>query len=119
MRGIHEFSFVFFKRVCEKFRLISELDCCQKAVNFLTRYYGIRRMRIIVDGRKVGNGDEACYCENKAYFTKRGLNKRNVLHELYHHIAEAYGIDTIRVDEERNANRFVREAMKRAKGCPT
>jgi hypothetical protein len=50
-------------------------------------------MRIILNGRKVGNGDDACYFENKAYFTKRGLKKRTVLHELYHHIIYSKGIE--------------------------
>jgi hypothetical protein len=54
-------------------------------------YYKIRRIKIVANGRRVGNGDEGCYdYENYvAYFPKRGLNKRNVLHELYHHIAYA------------------------------
>jgi hypothetical protein len=59
-------------------------------LTILTEYYGIRRMRIILDGRKVGNGDIAVYFENKAYFTKRGLNKRTILHELYHQKQDAY-----------------------------
>jgi len=74
------------KRIREKFHLTYELKGCQKAVDFLTEYYGVRRMRIILNGRKVGNRDDACYFENKAYFTKRGLKKRTVLHELYHHL---------------------------------
>jgi hypothetical protein len=52
-----------------------------------------------------GNGDEACYYENKAYFTKRGLNKRNVLHELYHHLAYVNDWDMGERMEEREANR--------------
>ncbi len=46
------------KRVVEEFLLTYELKGCQKAVNVLTRYYGIRRMKIVVNGRRVGNGDE-------------------------------------------------------------
>ena len=41
------------KKVCEKFHLTYELKGAQKAVNILTEYYGIRRMKIIVDGRRV------------------------------------------------------------------
>lgn len=71
------------RRVCERFVLIYELEGCQKAVNFLTNYYGVRRMKVVIDGRKTGDGNTACYIENKAYFTKRGLNKRTVLHDIF------------------------------------
>ena len=54
------------KRVRERFILIYELEGCQKAVDFLTEFYGIKRMKIVLDGRKVGNGDIAVYFENKA-----------------------------------------------------
>jgi hypothetical protein len=50
-------------------------------------------MKIILNGRKVGNGDRACYFENKAYFTKRGLTKQTVLHELYHHLVSVNGLE--------------------------
>jgi hypothetical protein len=36
------------KRVIEKFLLIYELEGYQKAVDFLTEYYGIRRMKIVL-----------------------------------------------------------------------
>ena len=63
------------KKVCEKFHLTYELEGARKAVDVLTEYYGIRRMRIIVDGRRVGNSDEACYDNYVAYFKKKNLNK--------------------------------------------
>ena len=66
--------------------MIYELEGCQKAVDFLTKYYGVRQMKIKLDGRKVGNGNIAIYFQNRAYFTRRGLTKRTVLHELYHHM---------------------------------
>ena len=94
------------RKVRGKFLLIYELDGCQKAVDFLTRYYGVRRMRIILKGRRVGNGDLACYEENKAFFTKRGLNKRTVLHELYHHLIYVNGLEMTETKEERYANGF-------------
>jgi len=81
----------------------------QKTVDFLTEYYGVRRMRIILNGRKVGNGDYACYFENKAYFTKRGLNKRTVLHELYHHLTYSKGIDSLNRVEEKEANNYAKK----------
>lgn len=100
------------KKIREGFILIYELKGCQKAVDFLTEYYEVRRMRIILNGRKVGNGDSACYIENKAYFTKRGLNKRNVLHELYHHVVYVKGWDIPIRKEEKLVNRYVRMVLK-------
>jgi len=79
------------KRIREKFILKYDLEGCQKAVNFLTQYYSVRRMKIILNGKKVGNGYIAYYFENKAYFTKRGLKKRTALHELYHHLVKMKG----------------------------
>jgi hypothetical protein len=101
------------RRVIEEFLLTYELEGCQKAVNFLTRYYGIRRMKIILDGRKVGNGDEACYDRNVAYFTKRGLNRSNVLHELYHHLACVNGWEMSERKEEMEANRYTRNVLRK------
>jgi hypothetical protein len=46
---------------------------------------------------------------------KKGLNKRNVMHELYHHIVEAYELEMSERMEERLANRCVRKVMKKAK----
>jgi hypothetical protein len=70
-------------------------------------------MKIVLNGRKVGNGDSACYFENKAYFTKRGLNKRTVLHELYHHLANTKGLELSEKMEEKNANRYTSEFLKK------
>jgi hypothetical protein len=90
------------------------LKGCQKAVNSLTEYYGVRRMRIVLNGRKVGNGDEACYDNCVACFTKRGLNKSNVLHELYHHLAYVNEWDMSERSEESKANEYARKVLKRA-----
>jgi hypothetical protein len=65
-------------------------------------------MKIILNGRKVGNGYIAYYFENKAYFTKRGLKKRTVLHELYHHLAYSKLMEKPDRIEEREANGYVR-----------
>jgi len=59
------------KKIRERFLLVYELEGCQKAINFLAKHYGVRRMRIVLNGRKVGNGDIAVYFQNKAYFKKR------------------------------------------------
>ena len=96
------------KKVCEEFHLTYELKGAQKAVDILSRHYGIRRMKIIVDGRMVGKGNEASYNECTAYFKKMGLNKRNVLHEFYHHLAYIYDLESSDRKEELNANRYVR-----------
>jgi len=102
------------KKIREKFLLTYELEGCQKVANFLTEYYGIRRMKIVLNGRRVGNGDEACYDYDNytAYFTKKGLNKRNVLHELYHHIV--YVNDWVMDErmEERKANTYARRVLE-------
>ncbi len=101
------------KRMCQKFHLAYELNGAQKGVDVLTEYYGIGRMKISVDGRRVRNGYEAQYFEDHAWFTKRGLNKRNVIHELYHHIVEVKELDMSMRKEEKEANLFVREVIKK------
>jgi hypothetical protein len=100
------------KRVRERFLLTYELEGCQKAIDFLTEYYNVRRLRVILDGKKVGNGELACYFENKAYFTKRGLKKRNVLHEFYHHLVDANKLEMPLRKEERRANEYARKFLK-------
>jgi hypothetical protein len=44
---------------------------------------------------------EADYFEGVACFIKKGLKKRNVLHELYHHIVENKNIEMSERKEER------------------
>lgn len=100
------------RKVREEFRLTYELKGAQKAVNVLSKYYGIRRMKIVVDGRKVGNNDDACYYDSVAYFKKRRLNKRNVLHEFYHHLAYVFDLDLPDSREEREANRYTKILVK-------
>jgi len=68
-------------------------------------------MKITLDGRKVGNGNIAIYFQNKAYFSKRGLKKRTVLHELYHHLAYVSGLDVSKTKEERAANSYARDFL--------
>jgi len=63
-------------------------------------------MKIIVDGRRVGNSYEACYNDNVAYFKIRGLNKRNVLHEFYHHLVHVFWLETSDKNEEKQANQY-------------
>jgi len=101
------------KKVCEKFHLTYELKGAQKAVDVLTEYYGIPRMKITLNGRRVMRACECDYFEGIACFTKRGLKKRNVLHELYHHIIENREVCMPWNKEEIEASRFVREIMRR------
>ena len=91
--------------------MIYELEGCQKAVNFLTKYYDVGRMKIKFNGRKVGNRWVASYFQNKAYFSKRGLKKKTVLHELYHHLAYVNGLDVPKTKEEKDANRYARDFL--------
>lgn len=99
------------RKVRERFLLIYELEGCQRAVDFLTEYYGVRRMRIRLNGRKVGNRWVASYFQNRAYFTKRGLNRRTILHELYHHLVYVNGLDMLRRAEEKDANSYARDFL--------
>ena len=101
------------KRVCEEFSLAYELKGAQKAVNLLAKYYGIEKMKITVNGRKVGNRYDACYYECVAYFKKTGLNKRNVLHEFYHHLVYVYDWDMKVFEEERKAIWYARAITKK------
>jgi hypothetical protein len=94
------------KRVQEKFFIIYELEGCQKAVNYLTKYYGVRRMKIILDGKRVRKEWVAWYLENQACFKKDGLKKRIVLHELYHHLVEARSLKMPLKKEEKEANQY-------------
>jgi hypothetical protein len=94
------------RKIRERFLVVYELEGCRKAVDFLTEYYRVRRMRIILDGRKVGNGNAAIYFKNRAYFKKKGLKKRTVLHELYHHLVEANEWDIPDTKEEKDANSY-------------
>ena len=105
------------KKVCEEFYLTYELKGAQKGVNVLARYYKIRAPKIILNGRRVGNGDEASYRADHyvAYFTKRGLDKFNVLHEFYHHLVYINEWDMSEGKEEREANRYAKKVLKTAK----
>jgi len=98
--------YVLSKKIRERFLLIYELEGCQKAVDFLTKYYGVRQMKIRLDGRKVGSHCIAYYLQNRAYFTRRGLTKRTVLHELYHHLVFVNNWDMTETEEERAANGY-------------
>ena len=58
-------------------------------------------MKLIVNGRRVTRGCDGIYFEGVACFTKNGLNKQNILHELYHHIVENFALEIPEKKEER------------------
>jgi hypothetical protein len=103
------------KNVREKFLIIYELEGCQKAVNFLTEYYEVRKMKIVLNGKKVGNNYLGAYQKNTACFNKDGLNKRIVLHELYHHLIEVRSIEIPLRTEEKEANNYAKSFLKNKK----
>jgi len=70
-------------------------------------------MKIIVDGRRVGNGYESSYdCETYiAYFKKKGLDRFNILHEFYHHLVNVMGSEISEKREEREAEKYANEIL--------
>jgi hypothetical protein len=100
------------KPIWERFMTIYELKGCQKAVDYLTEYYGIRRMRVVLDGRRVPRKCCGLYFENLAYFTRDGLKKRVVLHELFHHLIEAKGLEMAIGKEEKEANAYANRFLQ-------
>jgi len=100
------------QRVRERFLIIYELEGCQKAVNYLTKHYHVKKMRIMLDGRKVGKNCIASYLEDCAYFKKTGLKKQVVLHELYHHLIKCNGLEPSLRMEEKEANHYAGDFAK-------
>lgn len=50
--------------------------------------------------------------EIQAYCTKRGLNKRFVMHEFYHHLVEAEDWEMLNRIEEKDARNYAREFLR-------
>lgn len=100
------------KRVIAKFNEVYELEGAQKAINLLTRYYHVRKLRIVLDGRRVPRQCCAVYFEDTAYFRREGLRRRVVLHEAYHFFVEAQGYDLGSCTEEKEANAFASRFLK-------
>lgn len=103
------------KRVREKFLIIYELKGCQKALNYLTFYYGVRKMRIILNGRRVGRNCLGWYFENKAYFKKVGFKRQVILHEVYHHLAYSMRLELPLRTEEKEANAYAKSFNRELK----
>jgi hypothetical protein len=96
-------------RIREKFLITYELEGCKTAVNYLSKYYSVKRMRIVLNSKKVKKKCLALYSKNCAYFKKEGLKKPVVLHELYHHLVASKGFELATMDEEKEANSYARE----------
>jgi hypothetical protein len=64
------------KKVREKFLLIYELEGCQEAVDFLTKHYRVRPMRIILNDRRVGNGYR-CLLPEQGLLHKERIEQAN------------------------------------------
>jgi hypothetical protein len=101
------------KTICAEFLLVYELEGAQKAIDLLAKYYKIKKMKIILDGRKVGKKYLACYQDNKSYFKKKNLKKKIILHEFYHHLVSNKKI--VPEKEEREANDFATMILNRFK----
>jgi hypothetical protein len=65
-------------------------------------------MKVKLDGRKVDSHCIAYYFQNRAY-SRRGLTKRTVLHELYHHLVYVNYIELTPTKEEKAANEYSRK----------
>ena len=100
------------KRIRAEFNLIYETQGCQHAINYLSKFYRIPRMRIIVNGRKTGKTCVAFYEDGKATFRKSSLNKVNVTHEFFHHLVNCRRLKMAEREEEKEANIFARESLK-------
>jgi hypothetical protein len=99
-------------RIREKFLIIYELEGCTKAVNYLSKYYSVKRMRIVLNSKKVKKKCLALYSKNCAYFKKEGLKKPVVLHELYHHLVASKSFELSVRTEEKEANSYAREFIQ-------
>ena len=100
------------KRIHEKFLIVYELKGCQKAVNLLTKYYGVRKMRIVLDGKRTGKTCIAFYEKNRAIFKKQGLNRMTVLHEFYHFLVDAKRLEMPIRKEEKEASTYAKAFIK-------
>jgi hypothetical protein len=106
------------RKACRLFHLTYELEGAQRAVNYLTRYYRVKRLKLVVDGRKViatraHKKYAAHYYRSRAYFVKKFLKRKIVLHELFHHLIDQKQITMPLRQEERDAERFARFVMKK------
>jgi hypothetical protein len=69
-------------------------------------------MRIILNGKKVGKNCLGVYVENRAFIKREGLNRKVVLHELYHHLVEVKKLEIPLRIEEKEADNYARCFLK-------
>ena len=100
------------KKIRAEFFLIYETQGCQRAINYLCKYYRVRRMGIVLDGKRTGKTCVAFYENGKATFRKSSLNKQNVTHEFFHHLVNCKKLNMTEREEEKEANVFAREFLK-------
>jgi hypothetical protein len=104
--GLVMFILIPSKKICKDFSLVYELEGAQKAADLLARYYKVRRMKIIIDGRKVGRKSLGFYLDNKSYFKRNSLRRRIILHEFYHHLV--YNRKVVPEKEESEADNYAK-----------
>jgi hypothetical protein len=105
------FRLIPSKKVCKDFSLVYELEGAQKAVDLLAGYYKIRRMKIIVDGRRVGRNYLGYYLDNESYFKRDSLKRRVLLHEFYHHLVDNGKVTP--ENEEWEADNYAKTILRR------
>lgn len=123
--------------VCVTFANICRLKSAQRAVDMLSKVYGVPSMKMIFQHRFPVN-DMVCrdaiaiyYSEGMtAYFKPEGTSMRVILHEFYHHLVNCYGIKDMleyqilpdpvtgyysrNEQEERSANSYAETFLRRA-----
>ena len=103
------------RKVREEFLLIYELSGAQRAIDYLSKHYEVKRMKIVLNGKKLGRNCEAFYFEGKAYFSKRSLKKKYVLHEFFHHLASVKGLELSEREEEKEANNYAKNFLNQTR----
>jgi hypothetical protein len=87
------------REVCSIFANICRLKSAQKAVDMLSKIYGVPSMKTVFQHRFPVN-DMVCrdavavyYSDGMtAYFKPEGTSMRTILHEFYHHLVSCYGV---------------------------
>ncbi|HSV48935.1 MAG TPA: hypothetical protein VLH35_01350 [Candidatus Acidoferrales bacterium] len=100
------------QKVRHQFVLMYEFQGCQKATDFLSKYYKVKKTKIHYKTKSLTKHSIAWYCQNKTYLTKEGLKKRVVLHEFYHHLIYCKDIELLLREEERQARQYSRDFLR-------
>jgi hypothetical protein len=100
------------QKIRNTFLLIYEFKGCQKATNYLSEYYSIKKIKLLYKNKSITKYTIAWYSQDKAYLTNKGLKKRVVLHEFYHHLIKCKNIDLKLKQEEKEATLYAREFLQ-------